>query len=41
VRDRLNGQHDPGWYQNPEGTQAREATIAELQRDGINPDRDS
>jgi FtsP/CotA-like multicopper oxidase with cupredoxin domain len=39
VRDRLNGTADPGWYQAPEGTQAREATTAELQRDGINPNR--
>lgn len=41
VRDRLNGTADPGWYQAPEGTQARAATTAELQRDGINPNRQS
>ncbi|WP_109261424.1 multicopper oxidase family protein [Hyphobacterium indicum] len=41
VRDHLNGDTDPGWYQAPDGTQAREATAAELQRDGINPDRRS
>jgi len=41
VRDRLNGQQDPGWYQAPEGTQARAATSTELQRDGIDPDRES
>lgn len=41
VRDRLNGTTDPGWYQAPEGTQARAATTTELQRDGINPNRQS
>ena len=41
VRDRLTGSADPGWYQAPEGTQAREASAAELQRDGIDPNRRS
>jgi len=41
VRDQLSGQQDPGWYQAPENTQARNATPTELQRDGINPDRAS
>ncbi|MEE2527329.1 copper oxidase [Hyphobacterium sp. HN65] len=39
VRDRLTGNADPGWYQAPDGTQARQATTAELQRDGIDPSR--
>ena len=26
---------DPGWYQNPPGTQATVATKADLERDGI------
>lgn len=35
VRENLNSYADPGWYDNPAGTVAREATAAELQRDGI------
>jgi hypothetical protein len=35
VRDELDGTGDPGWYEAPEGTQARAATAAELNRDGI------
>jgi FtsP/CotA-like multicopper oxidase with cupredoxin domain len=35
VRDRLQGQGDPGWYQHPPGTVARPATAAELHKDGI------
>jgi FtsP/CotA-like multicopper oxidase with cupredoxin domain len=34
VRDRLEGDADPGWYENPEG-EAHAATPAELARDGI------
>ncbi len=37
VRDRLDGYDDPGWYENPPGTLASEATDAELRRDGIDP----
>jgi hypothetical protein len=36
VRDRLDGNADPGWYANPEG-EARLAEGAELDRDGIDP----
>ncbi|MEM9458866.1 MAG: copper oxidase [Myxococcota bacterium] len=35
VRDRLDGDEDPGWYVNPPGTQAEAATPEELARDGI------
>ncbi len=35
VRDRLSGYADPGWYDNPPGTLATNATPAELARDGI------
>jgi manganese oxidase len=35
VRDRLDGDGDPGWYQHPAGTVATEATAADLARDGI------
>ena len=35
VRDKLTGDGDPGWYRPPVGTQATEATAAELARDGI------
>jgi len=38
VRDRLAGSGDPGWYENPPGTQATNATDAELARDGIEVD---
>ena len=34
VRDRLTGDGDPGWYDNPEG-EARPARADELSRDGI------
>ncbi|OLF78303.1 copper oxidase [Maricaulis sp. W15] len=34
VRDRLTGDGDPGWYDNPEG-EARPASADELSRDGI------
>jgi manganese oxidase len=37
VRDRLRGDGDPGWYENPPGTVADEASAAELVRDGIRP----
>jgi FtsP/CotA-like multicopper oxidase with cupredoxin domain len=37
IRDRLSGDGDPGWYQAPAGTAAREATADELARDGIEP----
>jgi hypothetical protein len=35
VRENLDNYEDPGWYQAPEGTVARQATAAELARDGI------
>jgi len=35
VRERVSGQSDPGWYQDPPGTVARAATVEELRRDGI------
>ena len=35
VRKKLVGDTDPGWYDNPPGTVASEATAAELARDGI------
>jgi FtsP/CotA-like multicopper oxidase with cupredoxin domain len=35
VRDELQGDADPGWYANPEGTVADVATNAELRRDEI------
>ncbi|MCG8505132.1 MAG: copper oxidase [Sphingomonadales bacterium] len=35
VRDALTGDEDPGWYELPEGTQARRAGAHDLQRDGI------
>ncbi len=35
VRDKLASSADPGWYQNPPGTVADEASDAELSRDGI------
>ncbi|HVU04360.1 MAG TPA: copper oxidase [Polyangiaceae bacterium] len=38
VRDRLSGYGDPGWYENPAGTLATNATADELGRDGIDPD---
>jgi FtsP/CotA-like multicopper oxidase with cupredoxin domain len=35
VRDALASYADPGWYEAPEGTRARQATAEELARDGI------
>lgn len=35
VRDHVTLQQDPGWYENPLGTQARRATGEELERNGI------
>ena len=35
VRDQLDDDADPGWYDHPEGTVARPATDQELERDGI------
>ncbi len=35
IRERLPRGGDPGWYQNPSGTVAVEATADELRRDGI------
>ena len=35
VREKPSGQIDPGWYENPPGTQARLADAGELQRDGV------
>jgi FtsP/CotA-like multicopper oxidase with cupredoxin domain len=35
VRERLDGEGDPGWYAHPENTVARPATPAQLGRDGI------
>ena len=35
VRDRLDGDRDPGWFQHPAGTVADEATESDLSRDGI------
>jgi hypothetical protein len=39
VRDRLRSFEDPGWYENPAGTLAVEALAADLQRDGVDPER--
>ncbi len=35
VRDGITSYADPGWFENPPGTQARAATADELSRDGI------
>jgi manganese oxidase len=35
VRDELSGYGDPGWYDNPPGTLATNATASDLARDGI------
>jgi manganese oxidase len=41
VRDGITSYSDPGWYQNPPGTEARLATPGEIARDGIgNPSID-
>jgi FtsP/CotA-like multicopper oxidase with cupredoxin domain len=37
VRDRLDGDADPGWYQHPPGSVSVEATADELARDGVTP----
>ena len=37
IRDRLDGDGDPGWYAAPPDTVAREATADELARDGVKP----
>ncbi|HVZ74978.1 MAG TPA: copper oxidase [Polyangia bacterium] len=41
VRDHLNGDGDPGWYQAPAGTRATVASSADLARDGIDPTADT
>jgi hypothetical protein len=38
VRDRLDGDADPGWYAHPPGTVAAAADPAQLARDGIDVD---
>jgi len=38
VRERLEGEGDPGWYEHPAGTVATNATAEELARDGIRVD---
>ena len=35
IRERLDGDQDPGWYAHPPGTVSSRATDAELRRDGI------
>ncbi len=35
IRDKLDGDGDPGWYQHPKGEVADEATDEDLARDGI------
>lgn len=35
VRDHIRSYEDPGWYENPPGTVAREVTKEELERDGV------
>jgi hypothetical protein len=37
VRDGLTSFKDPGWYDNPRGTLASEASADHLRRDGIDP----
>jgi large subunit ribosomal protein L15 len=37
IRDRHDGDADPGWYAAPSDTVAREATADELARDGVKP----
>jgi hypothetical protein len=37
VRPSLTPDGDPGWYENPPGTEARAATPEELARDGVTP----
>lgn len=38
VRDHLDGDGDPGWYEHPAGTVATAATAQELARDGVDVD---
>ncbi|MET0401738.1 MAG: copper oxidase, partial [Cystobacter sp.] len=40
VREKLEGYADPGWYDNPVATLARNADPADLQRDGIDVNAD-
>ena len=35
VREGITTYEDPGWYQNPPGTVASEASAEDLKRDGI------
>ncbi len=35
VREGITSYEDPGWYENPPGTEARLASAEELARDGI------
>jgi hypothetical protein len=35
VRDELSGDADPGWYENPPGTEASPASEEELRKDGV------
>ena len=35
MRDRLTSYEDPGWYENPKGTQSVLATAADLARDKV------
>ena len=37
VRDDITSYQDPGWYENPPGTLARQASAEELAEDGIDP----
>ena len=37
VRDDITSYEDPGWYETPQGTLAREASAEELAEDGIDP----
>src|SRR5262249_43900818 len=37
VRDTLDGDGDPGWYDYPAGTSAGAANAEDLRRDGIDP----
>jgi len=37
VREKIEAyDKDPGWYNNPEGTEAKKASLQEMDRDGIN-----
>ena len=37
IREGLTSYEDPGWYTQPDGTAVRQATSAELRRDGVQP----